>query len=734
MMNRNRTRPAQARKELARLMESPLDEGIKRLFARVERELFDLAAEQDGEKRAELFQAVAFNRSRKDALLRDFKGRLLRPVGEFGTELHVLTGDRASAVRVEDALKTAQELCDTEHSQFEARIRQLHSEDPDEVPAELYTLEAITRVFLGSVRDFPPALKAQLVEHWPEQVLYTMVPVYAALNDYLIHAGVLPGIKRLRDESSVVPSPRPAAEPVEAKPAEPETVRPGPSVEELSQRLEPMVRTTMDGDDRHLYRFERDEDWRADEFTLFVMDQVDPSRPRSSWLPKTRELIRLVGVTLGDVLNDRMINARHRRMVAEMQLAVLHFAADDRHFFSDADHPLRRIINLIALAGSDPELNRHVDAVESFLRPTQEAILENHDQLEHIARKLHDFAHGKPEQVVEPELAPARHRLAQVEQRCRLRVEKMLAAQTKELPLRKPTHTLLEKFFTPFMVRTMINQGRQSASWTGIVKLLEEALTLQMDPAIEPQDVAAMEERIDALFQNPFTEGLQDKERKVLDTFVAYLRHQAEKSVTLPAPKVPPVDTPTDEVPDDRPEPVTDPDGTDPASSSVTESSETDTTDEPESNGETAKGTEGDKAGETAETKTPPAVEEDEDEPEPDTEEEPVSSRRPLDGLVLASMEEVQAFVRQQIRSEEWFEVHTGPGRALRRLKMLNIDAVNGVLNFANRTGQIKLTLPVAQVIEDLLDDRTRPVFGNPRYSRALERLREQLEDQGNDN
>ncbi|MFW6041563.1 MAG: DUF1631 family protein [Guyparkeria sp.] len=742
MMNRNRTRPVQACKELARLMESPLDEGIKRLFARVERELFDLAAEQDGETRAELFQAVAFNRSRKEAFLRDFKARLLHPVGDFDGQWHALTGDRASGVRVEDALARARELCDTEHTQFEARIRQLHSEDPDTIAADLYTLEAITRVFLGSIRDFPAPLKTQLIENWPEQVLYPMVPVYAALNDYLIHTGVLPGIKRLREESTDEPRhrARPVADPVQAAPTEPPTVRPGPSIEELVDRLAPMVRTTMNGDDRHVYRFERDEDWRAEDFTLFVMDQVEPSRPRSSWLPKTRELIRLVGVTLSDVLNDPVISARHRRLVAELQLAVLYFAAGDRHFFSDADHPLRRILNLIALAGSDPELNRHIEPVEAVVRPTQEAILENPDQLEHIARQLHDFSHGKTDQVIEAEVVPARHRLAQVKQRCRRRVEKMLAAQTKDLPLRKPTHTLLEKFFTPFMVRTMINQGRQSAAWSGIVELLEEALTLQMDPAIEPQDVTGLEERITALVQDPLSEGLQERERKVLDTFVAYLRHQADKATPLPAPRLPSVDVPpVDDTTDDRTDPATEPVGTDHASVSTTESPETEVADEPESEDKTATSAEGEETGEAPERE--PAIPSNDGsdearEPEPEEAAEGESAEAPrkaLDGLVLVSMDEVQAFFRQQIRSEEWFEVHTGPGRALRRLKMLNIDTVNGVLNFANRTGQIKLTLPVAQVIEDLLDDRTRPVFENPRYSQALERLREQLEEPGND-
>ncbi|MGM0516687.1 MAG: hypothetical protein ACQER6_03705, partial [Pseudomonadota bacterium] len=124
------------------------------------------------------------------------------------------------------------------------------------------------------------------------------------------------------------------------------------------------------------------------------------------------------------------------------------------------------------------------------------------------------------------------------------------------------------------------------------------------------------------------------------------------------------------------------------------------------------------------------AAEESKAESEEETSEE---EDRPMDGLVLASLPYVREFFEQQGKSEEWFEVHTGPGRALRRLKIRNLDAEHGVINFANRTGQSRLTLPLAQVIDDLLEGRTRMVFETPRFSQALDRLRGQLEEYRHD-
>ncbi|MFW6021385.1 MAG: hypothetical protein ACOCPR_04790, partial [Guyparkeria sp.] len=84
MMNRFQTSPAQVRDELARLMGAALHEGVKRLFAQAERQLFDLASsETDSDRRAEAFEAIAHCRSGQEEFLRSLMAQLQAPGSDW---------------------------------------------------------------------------------------------------------------------------------------------------------------------------------------------------------------------------------------------------------------------------------------------------------------------------------------------------------------------------------------------------------------------------------------------------------------------------------------------------------------------------------------------------------------------------------------------------------------------------------------------------------------------------
>ena len=759
MMNRFQTSPAQVRDELARLMGAALHEGVRRLFAQVERELFDLASnESDEGRRAEAFEAIAEARAEQDGFFRGLSDKLLgSEAATDPAQWHELIGDRSRALLFEDALADAKQRCGTEHAQFEARVGQLHSDDPEAMPADLYTMESISQAFLAQTRDLPEALRHRLIAHWADQVLNRLAPIYSVLNDYLIQVGVLPGIKRLRNPLEEVDPALEVAPPPTPTPDVPQ--HDGPPPEALADRLVPLVRATIAGDDQYLFRFERDQDWRAETFAEFIMDRIEPTLPLGNWPTRSRDLIRLVGMTFSDVLNDELIDPRHRRQIAALQLAVLLLAARDRHFLADADHPARRIINLMALIGSDPDLKPDVQTTADMLVPIQEAILEAPERLQVLADQMRDISRGKPVEPVAQRPSPARDRLALIEERCRVRVDKILAGHVADMPLREPTRAALDRVFQPFMVRTMINQGRQSAPWAGIIELLQDTLTLQIDPTIERADVDEYRRQATRLFNETVGDGLLDDEQQALDSFVEYLEEQARHTLEMTIPEPPATPEPSPEAASVEVESSSsapaEPEYAFPAGEEIG-------LDDADSAHEPA--TEATAATETA-TETPPATEPVADTPDsidipspvdlvtPDQstddvgtaekaeaaaeapqadsapEEEESASGIPRDGLFLASLDFVQAFFDQQALSEEWFEVYTGPGRALRRLKIRDLDSDNGVINFANRTGQAKLTLPVAQVIDDLLAERTRLVFDNPRFVRATEQLRIQLEE-----
>ncbi|MGM0516686.1 MAG: DUF1631 family protein, partial [Pseudomonadota bacterium] len=351
--------PDAIREELTRLTNPVLVEGLKLLFAGVERDLFDEASQADDESvRSSIFDDIATIRGEKSGLLRAFNQHLTRPDAETRqVEWHELIGDRQAAVEFEDGLEEARRRCGTEHALYEARVESLHEQAPETFPPKYYTLDALSRAFFAGIADFPDSLRLRLVAHWPEQVLYTLVPHYATLNDSLVRAGVLPGLKRWQEGSGatkpqVTPRPMPSTAHTEER-----AQRTGPDEDELPALLEPMARTTLEGDDQYLFRFERDEEWLAEDFAAFMMDRVEPGLRPTAWPSASRELLRLVGMTVSDLLNDRMIEVRHRQLISRLQVAVLLVASRDRHFLSDADHPMRRALNLLALIGSDPAVN-----------------------------------------------------------------------------------------------------------------------------------------------------------------------------------------------------------------------------------------------------------------------------------------------------------------------------------------------------------------------------------------
>lgn len=90
----------------------------------------------------------------------------------------------------------------------------------------------------------------------------------------------------------------------------------------------------------------------------------------------------------------------------------------------------------------------------------------------------------------------------------------------------------------------------------------------------------------------------------------------------------------------------------------------------------------------------------------------------------------VLRFVKTHLMNNEWFQVYTGSGSALRRLKGKDVNPTLGVVNFANRTGELELFLPLTQLVHDLLEERTRPVFENPTYNRALRELKGLLDSE----
>ncbi len=80
-------------------------------------------------------------------------------------------------------------------------------------------------------------------------------------------------------------------------------------------------------------------------------------------------------------------------------------------------------------------------------------------------------------------------------------------------------------------------------------------------------------------------------------------------------------------------------------------------------------------------------------------------------------------FLEAVFRRGEWFEVHMGEGRAVRRLKALGLDRGRARAIFADRTMVAVLEKEAAGFLRDLLAGRSRPIYADGEYRRRLEAL-----------
>lgn len=84
----------------------------------------------------------------------------------------------------------------------------------------------------------------------------------------------------------------------------------------------------------------------------------------------------------------------------------------------------------------------------------------------------------------------------------------------------------------------------------------------------------------------------------------------------------------------------------------------------------------------------------------------------------------IEAFLRQAFRPGDWYLIHSPLDPIPRRLKAYHADLALGVVVFADRLERPVLELPLQQFIQDILANRTHPVFPDDRHELALSQLK----------
>ncbi len=108
------------------------------------------------------------------------------------------------------------------------------------------------------------------------------------------------------------------------------------------------------------------------------------------------DVINLVAMFFDFVLDDKNIPDAVKALVSRLQMAILKVALNDKHFFSDSEHPSREFINEIArisigVDGNDPGSNDLLEHIEQWVQDIQTAVHNTENAFKNALDELRTF-------------------------------------------------------------------------------------------------------------------------------------------------------------------------------------------------------------------------------------------------------------------------------------------------------------------------------------------------------
>jgi len=230
------------------------------------------------------------------------------------------------------------------------------------------------------------------------------------------------------------------------------------------------------------------------------VDQVVPLRDQILLVLKTddgkplqvgqmdNDVINLVSMLFDFILEDRQLHAVMKALIARLQIPVLKVALSDPNFFNRGGHPVRKLLNDMALSaiGWTEKRPGQRDPFREKIEYIVDRILnEFTTNVSLFEELLRDFSHfmdldRRRRELVEQRLRDAEEGRARQE-RANETVEAMVSrvAGNREIP--EQVMALLEQPWTRYLQWVFLRQGEESEAWKD-ARELTERLVWSVDP------------------------------------------------------------------------------------------------------------------------------------------------------------------------------------------------------------------------------------------------------------
>ncbi|MDL0432554.1 DUF1631 domain-containing protein [Marinobacter sp. TBZ242] len=203
------------------------------------------------------------------------------------------------------------------------------------------------------------------------------------------------------------------------------------------------------------------------------------------------DVINLVSMLFDFILEDRQLHPVMKAVIGRLQIPVLKVALSDRNFFNRGGHPVRKLLNELAMsaigwtekkAGQRDPLREKIESV------VDRVLNEFTDNVEIFSELLSDFGHfmdldRRRRELVEQRLRDAEEGRAKQE-RASKATEALLAEEMAGRELPPQVVTLLNEAWSKYLQWIVLREGEDSDRWQAAA-----ALTRRLVWSVDPKPI-----------------------------------------------------------------------------------------------------------------------------------------------------------------------------------------------------------------------------------------------------
>lgn len=502
-----------------------LKQGLQRVLDAADDSLFEMCGRvASNADQQELFDAMRTLRLKRESMEKSVLDGLDKAFREVGAQHHqavmdVLPAGLLSLVSHDEleesvAIKTMVMRSLSEHgAEFNPLQQRLQALVGVPVTEDNNPLSARTlcTLMLDALR--PLELKIQvrllLLKLFEKHLLKSVGELYAAVNDQMIAAGVLPDLQ--------LHTPRPSRAAAGERAAVAEGREAGAQValgelRELLGQVRGAVSTApadavpiTQGDlTRLLSVLQRQPSGGAANLRQQLdglLARASANSPRPRVIGKLDEdVITLVSMLFEQVLGDAELPEPLRGPIGDMQVPLLKAAILDQGVFAEQSHPARQLLNEVTVAARDSEdlADIHRDRLRSKIEQVSQRLREDFtDDPGVFARLLEDFSRFSASErkravLLEQRLLEAEEARA-LRENARQQVDRLLSERLHGLTLPAAIVQGLERGWGGLLQLILLREGDASAEWCGALATLDELLA-RVAPLRSREDARLLQE------------------------------------------------------------------------------------------------------------------------------------------------------------------------------------------------------------------------------------------------